>query len=99
MGIIFLALWLTFVMKLWFLTKQNLFCAAVFVIPRLLLALITGMPFLGALVEAAVIFGWLSLYFWLMDRMVKPGTHWLIVFFGLVITVALALFLRFLLYW
>ena len=98
MGIILLAIWLTFVIKLWFLTKNHLVCAAVFVIPRLLFALIGGMFFLGAIVEAGIIFGWLWLYFWLMDRMVKPGIHWMIVIFGLIITVALALFLRLLMY-
>jgi hypothetical protein len=70
----------------------------VFVIPRLFFGLIVGMPILASFFEAAIIFGWLSLYFYLLDRIVKPQTSWLILFVGLLITVLLVFFLRILIF-
>ena len=56
-----------------------------------LYALVTGQPFAATTISIVIMFGYMALYFWLLDYFSESWWYWLIFILGLITPLLLAL--------
>ena len=79
-GIFWLVAWI----KVLAIFGRPKICAALFVLPFILYAFITPTPFTAAAIGGAILFGYIFLYFWLLDYFGESGWYWLILIIGFI---------------
>lgn len=84
MRAVFSFFWLLVFIKILSIVRKPLYCAVVYILPFVIINLMSGLPFIAAAIGTAVVFGYILLYFWLLDYFGESLWYWLILVLGFV---------------
>ena len=79
-GIFWLVAWI----KILSIAGRPKICAVLYVLPFIFYTFVMGTPFTAAVTGGAILFGYIFLYFWLLDYFTESWWYWLILIIGFV---------------
>jgi len=76
--------WLVAILRILAISGRPKTCAVLYMLPFIFYSFVTGAPFLAIAIGGAIMFGYIFIYFWLLDYFDESMWYWLILIIGFV---------------